>query len=837
MAEETNKQKYLDYVGTGHLVENIKEYVDNAVSSKVDKVDGKSLSTNDYTTEEKNKLSVIEEGANRTIVDSSLSTSSENPVQNKVVKQALDEEIARSVAVEENLQDQLDTLIDNDADKSVRTIANEELAAQLIPESARESLDTLQEIATWIQTHPDDAAAMNLAIENNATAIETEETNRKAADDLKVDKTNAVMYESVSMGRTEGSEVGELSVALGNNLSVFTKESAAFGGDNIVGQKGYYVMAISFDENYIWLNGSMSGVAFSGGEYVSLIPLEGNFGIWTYQGNGVWYEEKNGMSENINNELFVSGYELGDMFNLIVPDNHYVLCGTITEIVGNRIKYEVDTAHYSYSKFNEKHIYLTEDELKARWEASDLTWTSVEDAIGADDYTFAVADKPTVGSIIVTRAGFSSGVGNKAAGGFSNAEGADNTAAGNFGHVEGQGTTAGYSAHAEGYLTQAIGKQAHAEGNRAIAHGVNSHAEGAGTLASGNQAHAEGEQSKATMTNSHAEGGKTTASGHSAHSEGWSTVAGGASSHAEGENTKAIGHYSHSEGYMTTANGQSSHVEGGKYDPNGNKKESVSYTYKNGVSKTLQDVVANGHASHVEGGLNQADGNCSHVEGYGNFVASTGKTGHAEGWQVYVSGESAHGEGYNNAVTGNNSHVEGYLNQVLSANSHGEGKNNIVNGSVSHAEGEGNIVNGNHQHVQGKYNSPLGSDYLHIVGNGESDSKRSNAHTLDKNGNAWYAGTVKVGGTSYSDASEVALKSDVNEAKNIATGKADKTHTHTIADITNLQDSLDSKSDTSHTHSFNELKDRDNIQVSSILIGGAKLEYDSTNERLVISFE
>ena len=56
------------------------------------------------------------------------------------------------------------TLIGEDANKSVRTIANEELAKQLIAEGAQESLDTLAEIATWIQEHPGDAAAMNEAI-------------------------------------------------------------------------------------------------------------------------------------------------------------------------------------------------------------------------------------------------------------------------------------------------------------------------------------------------------------------------------------------------------------------------------------------------------------------------------------------------------------------------------------------------------------------------------------------------------------------------------------------------------------------------------------------------
>lgn len=58
----------------------------------------------------------------------------------------------------------VDTLIGSDVGKSVRTIANEELAAQLVPEDAKESLDTLTEIAQWIQQHPDDAATMNAAL-------------------------------------------------------------------------------------------------------------------------------------------------------------------------------------------------------------------------------------------------------------------------------------------------------------------------------------------------------------------------------------------------------------------------------------------------------------------------------------------------------------------------------------------------------------------------------------------------------------------------------------------------------------------------------------------------
>lgn len=63
-------------------------------------------------------------------------------------------------------EDKITKLVGTDSNKSVREIANEELAAQLIPAGAKESLDTLQEIAAWIQSHPDDASAMNTAITN-----------------------------------------------------------------------------------------------------------------------------------------------------------------------------------------------------------------------------------------------------------------------------------------------------------------------------------------------------------------------------------------------------------------------------------------------------------------------------------------------------------------------------------------------------------------------------------------------------------------------------------------------------------------------------------------------
>lgn len=54
---------------------------------------------------------------------------------------------------------------------SVKAIAAQELAAQLIPENAKESLDTLEELAAWIQNHPDDASALNEAVQALRTKL------------------------------------------------------------------------------------------------------------------------------------------------------------------------------------------------------------------------------------------------------------------------------------------------------------------------------------------------------------------------------------------------------------------------------------------------------------------------------------------------------------------------------------------------------------------------------------------------------------------------------------------------------------------------------------------
>lgn len=81
-----------------------------------------------------------------------------------------------------------------------------------------------------------------------------------------------------------------------------------------------------------------------------------------------------------------------------------------------------------------------------------------------------------------------------------------------------------------------------------------------------------------------------------------------------------------------------------------------------------------------------------------------------------------------------------------------------ASGASSHAEGTYTIASGENQHAQGRYNIVDNNNkYAHIVGNGNS-STDSNAHTLDWEGNGWYAGKLSQEGTPTEDKDLVTKK-------------------------------------------------------------------------------
>lgn len=129
----------------------------------------------------------------------------------------------------------------------------------------------------------------------------------------------------------------------------------------------------------------------------------------------------------------------------------------------------------------------------------------------------------------------------------------------------------------------------------------------------------------------------------------------------------------------------------------------------------------------------------------------------AEGGEIFNYYEDTVVFGQKNSA-GFYAHAEGVSTTASGYYSHAEGMNTIASGEASHVEGIGNKIYNSYQHVQGKYNVDDHSDYAHIVGNGTSDTARSNAHVLDWSGNAWFAGNVRVGGTYNSGAGILGAK-------------------------------------------------------------------------------
>ena len=92
------------------------------------------------------------------------------------------------------------------------------------------------------------------------------------------------------------------------------------------------------------------------------------------------------------------------------------------------------------------------------------------------------------------------------------------------------------------------------------------------------------------------------------------------------------------------------------------------------------------------------------------------------------------------------SHAEGGGCHTNGVASHAEGIGTTANGRCAHVEGTYTIASGKAQHVEGIANiEDINNEYIHIAGNGVDPSNRSNAYTLDWDGNGWFAGNIAVG--------------------------------------------------------------------------------------------
>lgn len=243
------------------------------------------------------------------------------------------------------------------------------------------------------------------------------------------------------------------------------------------------------------------------------------------------------------------------------------------------------------------------------------------------------------------------------------------------------------------YLTTSWLAKAYTLGTRGTGNvGAFSVAEGRDVVASGAFSHAEGDSTAATSFYAHAEGILSSSNNDGAHAEGNHTTAEGLYSHAEGSRSVANGPYSHAEGFNSTA-----------------------YSY-----------------SHSEGDTTEASGIASHAEGYRtktkHGLSSTPQGAHAEGYYSEASEGAAHAEGMYTKASDRGAHAEGYYSEA----------NNLY----AHAQNCRTIANYYSQTTIGKYNSNQ-SDTAFEIGNGTSNDARSNAATIDWNGN--YIGQAMAG--------------------------------------------------------------------------------------------
>lgn len=137
-----------------------------------------------------------------------------------------------------------------------------------------------------------------------------------------------------------------------------------------------------------------------------------------------------------------------------------------------------------------------------------------------------------------------------------------------------------------------------------------------------------------------------------------------------------------------------------------------------------QEVVASGARSQAFGYRTKASGRSSHAEGsYVNlnnvnyYPTASGDASHAEGRGTTASGEASHAEGTHTIASGNFSHAQNYNTIAAKDNQTVIGKNNLEDTATSATKQK-----------------------ALIIGNGTSNSARSNALEVDWGGNVKYAG-------------------------------------------------------------------------------------------------
>ena len=338
-----------------------------------------------------------------------------------------------------------------------------------------------------------------------------------------------------------------------------------------------------------------------------------------------------------------------------------------------------------------------------------------------------------------------------------------------------------------------IGKFSTATGYQVTASGYYSHAEGLRTIASSSCQHVQGRWNIEDKSYKYAhivgngtqvetDGGIQTVRSN-AHTLDWNGNAWFAGNVTIGSDNKVLATEEYVNNAISTGGGSSGSVDlsgyvttesmntalAGKSDIGHSHDELHTHTNKDVLDSITAEKVASwdsntGSSVDLSGyvtteAMNTALSGKSNT----NHTHSNYATSNNPNFTGTISGNGNFAVGKYVSATGNYSYAQGlgyeYYDDITEVY---EEIYVLASGAASHAEGYGTQAKSSCQHVQGKLNIPDTSNrYAHIVGNGTDEINTSNAHTLDWDGNGWYAGNLYVGGTSQDNANKVLSTADI----------------------------------------------------------------------------
>ena len=171
-----------------------------------------------------------------------------------------------------------------------------------------------------------------------------------------------------------------------------------------------------------------------------------------------------------------------------------------------------------------------------------------------------------------------------------------------------------------------------------------------------------------------------------------------------------------------------------------------------------QSILGSGNITIAGGLQNLVDGSATgSIRGIGTTAESStytlGAYAFAEGETTKASGSHSHAEGAGTIASGSRSHAEGNSTTASGIESHAEGKLCEAAGAYSHAQNNNTIAAKDNQTTFGRYNiidtaTSTNKQKAFIIGNGTDDEARSNALTVDWEGEVELDLNVKEGTSS-----------------------------------------------------------------------------------------